>query len=517
MNSPDWVGSKLYGFDQIRRGLIQIVLGRGITVVFGIAASLILVRFMPVKDYAVFATLAGLQIFLVVIASLGLDRIITRFVPEARLNNDTHSLARLIWELLVWRIGGLLVVIIPMMVMTPHILVLLNAEGYELAFEGIWLCTLLFGLSQHVMRSLHSIMEQVAVKWAQLCEFLPRVLIISGWVLMNGSSIGVTEAVWIIAACTGLGLLVQITFLRCVLGNLGQGKIGKQAPYSEIFRMGRNNYMQTMLSLPSEPPSLRLVGACFLDAPAMAAYGFFQTVTSAVRRNLPVQLLLDIFEPAIIARYAQTGNFRELNSMTNSMLKINAYFIFPAIGWLLVAGGSMVSILTGGKYVDSAWVLIILMGALLYESHWIVLRTAANAVGQFDVLVKGGLCALIGMAGMVVILAWQLEYSLIILTLGILGILFLQNLMAVWQMRHAGYIYVLDGSGMTRLALAAAIASGFAWITRLALSPEPLLLVLLTSVVMALTYILIVRKIRIFEESERDMIGRMCKVFKKFV
>ena len=132
-------------------------------------------------------------------------------------------------------------------------------------------------------------------------------------------------------------------------------------------------------------------------------------------------------------------------------------------------------------------------------------------MGQYDALVKGGLWAVLGVIGMVAMLTWQPDYKLTILTLGVSGILLLQNFMAVWRMRGAGHSYTIDGIGLARLILAATIATGFSWAAKLVLSPGPLLQVLLTSVVMALIYIVIVREIKAFREDERYMFSQMSK------
>lgn len=515
MNSDHENG--IYAVSHIRYGVIQFLIGRGISAFLGLTVALLLVRYMPVKDYAVFATLVGVQIFVVAMVSLGLDRIISRFIPVARLKSDTRTLAKFVWWLLALRMAALAVAILPLLALTPTVAIKLNAAGYESAFYATWVFTFLFGLSQHAMRSLQALMEQVAVKWAQFWEFLPRLLLILGWILANHSVIGVAEALWIFAACSGVGLLLQAVSLRRCLSAVRQVESPWQLPTGKIFHTGWHNFTQTLLLLPSEAPSLRLIGAYFLLAPAMAAYGFFQTLIGTVRRYLPIQLLLDISEPVIFARYSQSGDFRQLNATTNSMLKINAYVLLPLIGWLLVVGEPTVSLLTGGKYLEYAWVPPILVAALLYESHWIVLRVVVNAVGQANLLAKGGLGALVGVAVLVAMLSWQSEHGLLILSLGVLCILSLQNFLVVRGLRHAGQAYGLDGRGLARLALAATIASGLGWGIKLAFAPGQLTVLLLTFVVMSPTYIMLVRKTRVFDEGERAMLGRLNRKLAWFV
>lgn len=498
---------EVYGAHHVRQGLMHFLLGRGMAAVFGFAAALLLVRFMPIKDYAVFATLTGLQIVAVALAGLGLDQVITRYVPEARVQATPLVLGRLVWLLLALRAGGLALVIVALAMLAPWVVDLFNIGGFETAYWLTLAYTALFGLSQHVMRSLQALMAQRAAKWAQFWEFGLRLVLIAAWSAAHAYVVSVVEASLIFLVCALVGLVVLLTALtRHLLVLTHQG--GEWAVAREdIYRMGWHNYLQNLLLLPTEMPSMRLVAAYFLAPPAMAAYGFFLTLTGTVRRYLPIQLLLDLAEPVMLAKYAQSGDFRRLVAMTNTMFKVTAYLLVPLIAWMALLGGPVVGLLTGGKYEEYAWMLAVLLAALLLSSHWIMLRTVCNAVGMSGALAKGALASLAGLVPLLMLLSmWPLPGVFVI---GSLVFLVLQTLLIVKLLRGAGHPYAVDWGGLGRIGVAAALVAGAGWGLLRWCNCHSIWGVVASGGVMAPIYLVLVRWLRAFGGEEREMLGRI--------
>jgi O-antigen/teichoic acid export membrane protein len=72
----------------VRRGIRQFLSGKLIQAVASVMVMLITVRVMEVAQYALYITALSLAIFLGTVSILGLDRVLTRYVPEGRHQGD---------------------------------------------------------------------------------------------------------------------------------------------------------------------------------------------------------------------------------------------------------------------------------------------------------------------------------------------------------------------------------------------------------------------------------------------
>lgn len=504
---------QIYSISSVRSGAAHFLVGRGASAVLGVLSALLLVRYMETKEYAVFITCIGLQIFVVAFSSLGLDRVMPKVIPLLQMAGDQRSLSRLVWRLFLIRFAASLFAVLTLATVGSRIVGILNAEGYRLAFDAALLYTLFFALSQHTSRTLQALMQQRVVKKAQFVEFGGRLIAIAVWLgyFDRGTAF---ECLLIFAANSAAGLTVMLTALFRQLPLMHEaGGPASQAALPNTLQLGAYNYFQSMLLLPSEPPSQRLIAAAVLPVTATAAYGFFHTLVGTLRRYLPVQILLDLIEPVVLAHYAQSKDFIALNTTTNAMYKINAYFLLPALGLLLLAGPLVVGVLTGGKYIEYAWVLPWLVAGLLYESHWIVLRTIINAVGRPRILVQVGLGSLLIMGLVAVGLSLSADSRLVILVGSVFAILGLQNYLAVVGLRRDGYLYQMDFRGLRRLLFAATVSTLLGWIVMLLITVKPIVMIMIVSTVVCVAYAYLCRMFGAFNEQERSLALRISRKF----
>jgi O-antigen/teichoic acid export membrane protein len=85
-----------YESRHVRRGIRQFLSGKLIQAVASVIVMLIMVRVMDVGQYALYITALSLAIFLGTISILGLDRVLTRYVPEGRIKATPTQLIRFI-------------------------------------------------------------------------------------------------------------------------------------------------------------------------------------------------------------------------------------------------------------------------------------------------------------------------------------------------------------------------------------------------------------------------------------
>ena len=91
--------SSPYSKESVRLGILHYLLGRGMAGLAGFATIILLVRYMDVQSYAGFTALTGLIAMSGIFAGLGLERAISRYVPEAKLERSAPELGRGSWQI----------------------------------------------------------------------------------------------------------------------------------------------------------------------------------------------------------------------------------------------------------------------------------------------------------------------------------------------------------------------------------------------------------------------------------
>src|SRR5689334_2695258 len=94
-----------YSKENVRKGILHYLLGRGMAGAAGFATVILLVRYMDVQDYAGYTALTGLIVLSGIIAGLGLDRAISRYIPEGRMHHAATDLGRFIWSMSLVRLA----------------------------------------------------------------------------------------------------------------------------------------------------------------------------------------------------------------------------------------------------------------------------------------------------------------------------------------------------------------------------------------------------------------------------
>ena len=80
----------------------------------------------------------------------------------------------------------------------------------------------------------------------------------------------------------------------------------------------------------------RLVAGHMLAAPAVASYGFAQSLYEYLKRYLPAQLMVGLIRPVVVARWARERSFPAIAEISSQVVLINVLLIG---GGVLAAAG----------------------------------------------------------------------------------------------------------------------------------------------------------------------------------
>ncbi len=443
VNSP-------YSKESVRQGILHYLLGRGFAGIAGFATVILLVRYMDVQSYAGFTALTGVIVLAGIFAGLGLERAISRYVPEARLERSAKELGNFIWRITTIRlIAALVISSILYMLWQP--LLQMFPDVHLVKFPITLVCFVVAEtLFQHFSSVLQALIKQKALTRILIVQWAGRLAMIV-WALLSNNNISLEESLWIMALPEMAGVLVFIVVIMRYLSALQQAEktikpvqktdLTTWPDWHVIVKMAGNNYGFTLLAAPPQGYFMKMLAAIFLPTQMVAAYGFFISIAEKTRQYIPLHLLYNLIEPVMIGNYLQNPDFATLNHRCQLLYKSNLMLLIPLLAWIAAAGTFIIASLTGGKYQEYLWLLMLVMLQLTVGSHVVLLQLILNSVGASILLVRAGFFALIGMA---VFWSVAMFINVQLIVIGPLVFSLICNAYIINALKNKGYPYKLS-------------------------------------------------------------------------
>lgn len=500
-----------YGGKAVRKGMANYLTGRLYSGVVSLLIISLYVRYMTVQDYAAYTTLSAVGHVVALLSLLGMDRAALRYFPAARISGSVEALRHVVRTLSFVRITVLIFVAVVVILLSGPILAKLQLEGQTLALVMAMLFLLAHSTAHFQGYTLQSLMLQKQLTQGLIVGLTARAVLILLIIWQFGS----------ITAVLGLAAMAAAEWLQVAMQWHNYRKhtnaLARELPpptsewkpsYKEIFKYALLNYHSTAMRQLTGSATLRLIGATYLPPVMIAAYGLFQALADRARVYLPVFLGRTLIEPVAMARYLRDRDFQALSEVLSVALKLNLLVLLPLLGWLALAGDPMLGLLTGGKYLEHRWVLLLSLVTLLPISHWALLELASNAVGASRFLARGSTLAAVGTVGFVVLSQPWAGLVGLVLTTAVASSL--ANGYVVNRLGRAGYKYSVDVAGVLRIAFNAGMASATGWALAWAVGGPA---VLLGSVVALVGTVVAFVGLNAFHSplrgAERDLLMRM--------
>ncbi|MES1987331.1 MAG: oligosaccharide flippase family protein, partial [Pseudomonadota bacterium] len=288
VNSP-------YSKESVRLGILHYLLGRGLAGLAGFATVILLVRYMDVQSYAGFTALTGLIAMSGVFAGLGLERAVSRYVPEARLERSAGELGSFIWRITLVRLSAALFVCLIFYIGWGQVLRIFP-DVHLVQFPVALVCFVVAEtLFQHFSSVLQALIKQKALTRILIVQWGGRLAMIA-WVMSAHAYISLEESLWIMAMPEMIGVLFFVMLLMKDLNELKQeeklinsAKSAENWPdWKEISKMAGHNYGFTLLAAPPQGYFMKMLAAVFLPTQMVAAYGFFISIAERARQYIPL-------------------------------------------------------------------------------------------------------------------------------------------------------------------------------------------------------------------------------------
>lgn len=467
--SPDIAGigtmaATPYSRDNVRRGVLHYLLGRGMSAAAGFLTVILLVRHMEVSAYAAYTAILGFCLLAGMLSGLGMERALARFIPEGVMRHPGAPLLRLIWWTSAARLAVLLLLVGALYFSWPAV----TARFAGLALVPQFPLSLAAVLASSAMFQLFSAIMQAMVQQKNLTRILVvqwggRLVLILA-ILGGGAGITLEQALWLMAVPDGIGVVILGWAIhRCLTVPSGNttvaplpvhGKDVPWPPWRQVGKLSLNNYGYNLLAALPQGSSMIILAAAVLAAPFVAVYGFYINLIERFRQYLPLQFMLNLAEPVLIASYVRDGNFSRLCHHGRLLYKLNLLLLLPALAWLGAVATPVTHILTGGRYTEHAWILPVLIAQLALGGHATILQIIINAIGKSGILTVSG-CSALGAMGLTIGLVFVSgEYTWMVAAPLVYEMV--NNLVAVALLGKSGWSYDLQWRFHGKLLLATA-------------------------------------------------------------
>lgn len=456
-----------YSKANFQRALQRFLLGRAATGALGLVFFVLVLRQLHREEFGAYTAILAIQAGVAVLATLGIEATLERFLPELRTAGNEVGASQLILLGIAVRAGLLLLLVLVGLTTMGWWAPLLSLQAYAevLPLALAWL--LMFGLMNTAGAIHEALLNQGTAQFTQALYTLLKIVLFVVLSRTWPAADGLTKVIVCESVATLAGLLVSVTRLKVggLRGVLRPRQVWRELPESIRARMlafGAKNYGAQLVMLLYGPDALRLVASSQAGLVQAARFGAVHSLYEYIQRYLPAFMLLRLIRPVFISRYTANRDFGALNAMGAIVLKINLAVLTPLIVFLVLAGDMVLGMLSKGRYADAGWLLVAYVALLVPMSNQWVVSIIANTTEQNDTQVKAAACALPG----IVVGAWLVpSYGIAALVGGAWVSYVLYNLTAVAWLRRAGYPYrpdwralLLCGAGGAVIAAAAVAA-----------------------------------------------------------
>lgn len=460
-----------YGKRRTQKSLVHFITGKMLAVLIGFGATIIVVRHLPIADFARYATLAGLIEYITALSGLGLAHAMVRYLPELYSAHYRQALHRFALTIGLARIGAAIALGIASLFFKDKLGSLLGVADAMTAFKWFLCVATLRSISFFFAQSLDALLLQ---GWSQVAfnaSALIRLIWLAWHCLYLGQPLSLIQVVLLdlAAECVCLSLL-GVPLLRAVLAKQGttlppeDDAVWMEIRGPGIRRFAAHNYLQHLAILPAGNHTNRLLGGASLTPMSMASYGFALTLLDYVQRYLPAQLLAGVLRPLMVVRYKREHSTGGVISICQGIFHLNMLLLGVILQTILVGGSEMMALISGGKYGESsAQLLAVMMLVLMLETRRSLLEAVVQTVESSHILIASNL--MLTASAFVNLLALPVLGPMSFPVVSLLALLVV-NARTATALARRGHRFALDWPALYPMAIIIGVGASVGWLLR---------------------------------------------------
>lgn len=498
-----------YSAYRVRQSLIHFIFGKGATAIIGVALLLLVVRALPVNEYGIYIALLAVFEITQLASNLGLFAAAYRYVPELRSQNQGSALHDLLLRLSAFRLLTLIVAVATMSLFSNSIVDLLNMKAYKQVLVLYGLVIISEGFARYIDILFDSLLLQ---KYSQSAIIVRNGLRLIGLAILMtnvAGDISLINWVQVELLASFIGVISSVFMLTRYSLNLKRKSPGLKDINTGLGRylgFAGPSYLAQLAGLVYGPETTKLIMIKIADGVQVGAFGFAASLSAMLQRYLPVFLLLGLVRPLFVSTDDLVDRNMRLNQLSNIVLKLNLFVLFPLIAFMVASGDTLANFLSAGKFPEAGGYLVILMVLLVFQTWHAVLSLVTLALEDGTSGLYGTLLGLLGLLAGVVFLPKFGAYSLCI------GLVISE---VIW----CGYVYISlyqkglkiesDWFGISKIFTFSLIALLTAELSKQLCEMPQLVAISLDMIIVATVFTFLAYRFKPFTNDERNLINKI--------
>lgn len=383
-----------YGIAKIRDSLFHFVFGKAFSAIASLVIVVTIIRELEVVEYAAYATLHALIMFLRLLTSLGANSALLRFLPDLRVIGNNRSAYAFLMAGILLRAGlyvapvGLL-----FLIANDELTRVLNLDQWDSILAWYLLVGFFRVTATFTVGALESLLWQKQAQYSVAVSTLLRLAGVTYLVSVGQLNLWNVVLLELITEALSLLLLAISGFSKWrsdparLDGSLNQlrtdaGRYGRFAFWAYLFNL-------TTVLHGSAPN--RLIVSAFLGTASTALFGVIDRLLQFVRQYEPVKLLLGLIRPVFNANYRSRDDYPAIMSMADGLFRLNLVVLVLPLVPVAVAGEYVFDLLSNGKYADASGLFLGFYVVLMLGSCMLILELLVKALELTKIFVVSNL------------------------------------------------------------------------------------------------------------------------------
>jgi O-antigen/teichoic acid export membrane protein len=510
--SPPDHGSGRYSRKAVRRNMVYFALGK----VFSAGLSFAILGLVATKlsylDFGIYVLVVNFGRMIITMSYLGIDWAAFRYLPQFYAASNAAALRRLLATLIGLRAAIVLLLAAVGILLASPLSDLVGAPNSADALRLYFAVVIADAIGEFVRLKIFSaLLRQGFQLVSQLTRSAVHVAILLVLTRLSAGEIPLSLVIESEICAAMLSLVVvaaQLWLLdrqhtRDFSAAPGEGVLpGIRA----LLRFGFYQYVNDVIVLLGEGPTVSVIGANFVGLSGLAMFGFARNLAQQLQKVMPAENFIYLVWPKLILSYSVSRGFDQLMRHTMLVVKLSNIILAAAICALVVYGREVAEIFSGGKFGDAYGLVLVFAAWLFAQSQCIAVYVIATTVERVDALRFASLATAIT----------TVPVALALLALGLGPYALAAALVAgqvayvavaCWRLGRAGYRVFLDVKGHGRI-LIAAVAGLAAGLAIKALLPPGLPWLVVGGATIGLVFAIAIRLLRPFDLDERRTLER---------
>jgi O-antigen/teichoic acid export membrane protein len=376
--------------EKVKKSSIYTLAGTIAQQVAGVIITWLLIRELTLEDYGIYNLLAATASYLTVLSSFGLKQAFQRYLPEFYQKKEYAQFSWSVRFGLVFRALAAILSVSLIMLFFDKIGPFFQIGGYQnyfLIFSVGFLFALQGRFLEHILEAMF--LHKYAV-YAHITHVLIRLLLLFivfylGYGLLQ---VLIADVIAYLFLWGMSSLAYRLKGIRSMRGAQKSQEFSKPTLLKRLFRYSGFSMFNDVGKHFIDVSTDFFVISHFLGPSALAYYAFAARIGTMISRWVPSRLMRRVVAPTFFARYARSGDKKELDKMFGYLSKLNAFVMFPIFTLVAVFGVEIIQYVFDPQYETAYPVMMILLVFFMMLAFPMALPLQAIEKPEFVLIAK---------------------------------------------------------------------------------------------------------------------------------